>query len=257
MSKRRIMFGLVILAMTLILGLSGPSIPPVAADEGPPIERRTPMGVSDVAPPPLGLGCISGAVPIDDYEQIVCCVSGYVYLNGGPVAGATVTISANGESITVQTANGAGSDEPYFSASLSNEPLEVEPGDEVTVTAEVDGQSKTQTFVAQAGGQQVDVVLPQTVVEAAWRRADIPSSGGAMAYDAARERMVFFNNDGQTWEWDGTMWIQQTPPVSPPARYSHAMVYDPVRERIVLFGGGGAEGMFLPLTTTRTIRSTN
>lgn len=237
MSRYRIMFGLVILAMTVILGWSGGSVPPVAADEGPPTGLRVPMSVSNDTPPPLGRGCGSGAVPIDDYDQVVCCVSGYVYLNGGPVAGATVTISANGESVTVQTADGAGSDEPYFSASLSNEPLSVEPDDVVTVTAEGDGQSKTQTFVAQTGGQQVDVVLPQSVVDAAWLRTDMSSSSGAMAYDAARERMVFFNNDGQTWEWDGTIWTLQTPPVSPRARNAHAMVYDAARERVMLFGG--------------------
>jgi len=252
MSKRRIMFGLVILTMTLILGWSGSSVPPVAADEGaptPPTEQRTPMSVSNQTPPPLSGGCISGAVPIDDYDQIVCCVNGYVYLNGGAVAGATVTISANGQSVTVPTADGAGSDSPYFSASLSNEPLNVQPGDVVTVTAEVDGQSKTQTFIAQSGGQQVDVVLPQSVVEAAWQRVDIPSSRhNAMAYDAARERTVLFSGT-ETWEWDGTIWMQQTPLVSPPARSNHAMVYDAARERVVLFGGAGS-GWYNYLTGT-------
>jgi hypothetical protein len=64
----------------------------------------------------------------------------------------------------------------------------------------------------------------------------------ALAYDAARGRVVLFGGSGlkafaDTWEWDGNSWTQRFPPTSPPARVAHAMVYDSIRKRIVLFGG--------------------
>ncbi len=68
----------------------------------------------------------------------------------------------------------------------------------------------------------------------------------AMAYDSARHRTVLFGGTilgapyrlGDTWEWDGTNWIQRalTGPTPPPRRL-HTLVYDSIRKRTVLFGG--------------------
>ena len=45
-----------------------------------------------------------------------------------------------------------------------------------------------------------------------------------------------FNGNGETWEWNGTVWAQRV--VSgPPARWLHAMAYDAARGVTVLFGG--------------------
>jgi hypothetical protein len=76
----------------------------------------------------------------------------------------------------------------------------------------------------------------------------------AMAYDSARQRIVLFggnSSDGSplppladTWEWDGTGWMQRQPGVSPPARHGHAMVYDAARMRTIIFGGR-SEGTLL------------
>lgn len=44
----------------------------------------------------------------------------------------------------------------------------------------------------------------------------------------------------ETWEWNGTDWLQRTPPQAPSARRGHAMAYDSARKRVVLFGGRGA-----------------
>jgi cysteine-rich repeat protein len=63
------------------------------------------------------------------------------------------------------------------------------------------------------------------------------ASNAAVAYDAARDRVVMFGGDAQTWEWDGARWMLQTPAISPVARDDGAMAYDPVRKRVVLFGG--------------------
>src|SRR5687768_10664468 len=66
----------------------------------------------------------------------------------------------------------------------------------------------------------------------------------AMAYDVARQRTVLFGGYdassyslGDTWEWDGTSWIQRSPAASPAARVGPQMAYDAARQRTVLFGG--------------------
>ncbi len=72
----------------------------------------------------------------------------------------------------------------------------------------------------------------------------------AMAYDSARNVCVLFggNSDGglqgDTWEWDGTTWMQRSPGAPPSARYLPAMAYDSARGVTVLFGGyrGGFMG---------------
>jgi hypothetical protein len=69
-----------------------------------------------------------------------------------------------------------------------------------------------------------------------------PRAGHAMAYDAARDRVVLFGgNDGSavlndTWEFDGTQWTF-IPTSGPQPRQYHSMAYDPVRQRVVMVGG--------------------
>ena len=71
-----------------------------------------------------------------------------------------------------------------------------------------------------------------------------------MAYDAARSQVVMFAGfnatinapgqlpvDNQTWIWDGTNWVQQTPLASPIGRYAHSMTFDTAHQNIVLLGG--------------------
>jgi hypothetical protein len=77
-----------------------------------------------------------------------------------------------------------------------------------------------------------------------WHQAaSLPASsagyGSAMAYDAARERVVLFTGDYDyhTYEWDGQQWLEMAPAVSPPARRWHEMAYDAAREQVVVFGG--------------------
>jgi hypothetical protein len=74
-----------------------------------------------------------------------------------------------------------------------------------------------------------------------WVPTSIPARfNHAMAYDAARQRVVLFGGGGtlsDTWEWDGVTWTHRTPAASPPARGGHAMAWDAARQRVVLFGG--------------------
>lgn len=74
----------------------------------------------------------------------------------------------------------------------------------------------------------------------------------AMAYDAARERVVLFGGYGptypsgsqlnDTWEYDGINWSQIDTPASPTARQQHGMAYDSVRGCVVMFGGTAGRG---------------
>ncbi len=73
----------------------------------------------------------------------------------------------------------------------------------------------------------------------------------AIAYDPIRKRVVMFGGTasyvplrslGDTWEWDGTNWIERTPASSPPARAAATMSYDPGRRRILLAAGRADAG---------------
>ncbi len=78
--------------------------------------------------------------------------------------------------------------------------------------------------------------------------------GHAMAYDAARGRVLLFggclaegeastsgvncmSTSDETWEWRGDDWTSLTPAHAPAVRYGALMAYDPGRDRTVLFGG--------------------
>jgi len=77
-------------------------------------------------------------------------------------------------------------------------------------------------------------------------------SNHAMTYDAALGQVVLFggydaqqaNFFGDTWLWDGSNWVQQSPQISPLGRSKSAMAYDAAHENAVLFSGGGPTGGF-------------
>ena len=74
----------------------------------------------------------------------------------------------------------------------------------------------------------------------------------AMAFDPARGNIVLFGGFdpadpnggelGDTWIWNGSDWVHQTPSTSPPPRYGAGLAFDPVTQRILLFGGYGDAG---------------
>ncbi len=232
---RVFLFGLLIL---VLLPFVAPALPPSRA-----APAAMPLALAGV--PALPRSCIRAA-PLDSFAEAVCCVNGYVYLNGVPIADAEVIITVGERRLDTRTQTGPDSSHPYFMVSLNATPLQARPGDTVTITASVGGQTKSVTFTAHEGGQQIDVVLPQSQVEAVWTLGEIPArEGHAMVYDEARQRVILFgggygaytNSLNDTWEWDGERWTQRTPATSPPARWGHALAYDAARQRVVLFGG--------------------
>jgi hypothetical protein len=75
-----------------------------------------------------------------------------------------------------------------------------------------------------------------------------PRFAPAMAYDSAQNRMVLFGGGGtpsdryednqDTWAWNGTNWTELAAGGGPAARNNHGMAYDGARKKVVLFGGG-------------------
>ena len=82
--------------------------------------------------------------------------------------------------------------------------------------------------------------------------AAAPRSSHAMTYDTRRKVVVLFgglDGDGSTlyndtWEYDGTNWIQVDTGVSPIERYGTPMAYDNLRGKMMFFGGGLKNGNF-------------
>jgi hypothetical protein len=71
-----------------------------------------------------------------------------------------------------------------------------------------------------------------------------------MAWDALADRAVLFGGQAngnflppQTWEWDGSHWLQYVPATAPAARESTAMAFDSLRGVTVLFGGLNSSGI--------------
>ncbi len=81
--------------------------------------------------------------------------------------------------------------------------------------------------------------------------AELPATVNhpVMAYDSRRERVVLFGGtaragvSNETWEYDGTRWVERDDVGAPPARVFAAMAFDRQRGVIVLFGGSGANGL--------------
>jgi hypothetical protein len=76
-----------------------------------------------------------------------------------------------------------------------------------------------------------------------------PRNQVALAYDAARQRVVLFGGQAgvfpninvlaDTWEWDGTSWAQKAT-TGPSGRVHATIAFDRARGKIVLFGGFNA-----------------
>jgi len=84
----------------------------------------------------------------------------------------------------------------------------------------------------------------------AWYEISTPAhppgrTNHAMAYDRARGRVVLFGGVGisgldalgDTWEYDGTTWVERTASGGPSARGFTALAYDPKRGTMLLYGG--------------------
>jgi len=76
-----------------------------------------------------------------------------------------------------------------------------------------------------------------------------PRYASAMAYDAARKRIVLFggiaeNPVNETWLWNGKTWTEMHAKTSPSPRSEPSMTYDRGRSATVLYGGSAGIGPF-------------
>ncbi|MFT4513115.1 MAG: hypothetical protein ACI91B_001817 [Planctomycetota bacterium] len=75
--------------------------------------------------------------------------------------------------------------------------------------------------------------------------APAPREEMGMVFDASRNRTIVFGGCdegtssiyGDTWEYDGSDWVEVTPATSPTPRFRGMMEYDTNRSRTVYFGG--------------------
>ena len=68
-------------------------------------------------------------------------------------------------STDVTTENGPASSDPYYAVNLSDPPLDVAPGDIITVIATYNDVTRVKVYTVVDGGQQVDMVLANNGVE--------------------------------------------------------------------------------------------
>jgi hypothetical protein len=70
------------------------------------------------------------------------------------------------------------------------------------------------------------------------------SSGGRLAYDPVRRRVLMFGGPakGDLWEYDGVTWAVRKATPSPPSRYDHGMAWDLKRGVLVVYGGSPLVG---------------
>src|SRR5262245_34326889 len=83
---------------------------------------------------PLPNSCGGGLPPGEGTP--VCCMFGYIFIDGQAVAGARVTISSAHGNVEVWTDYSSDSPQPYYRTSLSAAPLSAQANDTITITAE-------------------------------------------------------------------------------------------------------------------------
>ena len=126
----------------------GPTYPPELS-----IKKISTSAAPDASALPSDCGEL--AAPGEDPPEN--CVYGYVYQDGVPVSGATVTVSSELGSLNAVTQIGPSSTAPYFAARLSPPPIAAQPGDMARASTAVSGEANSTTFTVQSGAQQVDV----------------------------------------------------------------------------------------------------
>ncbi len=106
--------------------------------------------------PPLPEDCDGVAPP---GAPAACCIRGYIFFKDQPQSAIEILItSAHG---SIQTTPHLDGDSlfPHYDGDLASSPLQVVPGDVITLTARQGTMSSTITWTVQAGSQHVDIGL--------------------------------------------------------------------------------------------------
>jgi sugar lactone lactonase YvrE len=152
--RRHAIYLLIALSMLAGLGIS----PNARSAAHPSIPRASAMAAPPQQVGPLPRGCIRVTPP--GAAEPICCVSGFVFLDGQAVAGAEVHIQSRDGELTTFTRVYSGAEAPaHYQVILSGAPLNVREGQPITITASYGGYVRSLIYVVQQGGQQVDLVL--------------------------------------------------------------------------------------------------
>jgi len=114
---------------------------------------------------PLARRCMYFTPPGE--PEAACCINGYVFIDGQPVAGAEVDVqSQRGDTVRLTTQVYSGTNTlPSYGVSLSAPPLNVVAGETLTVTARYSGHTRSVAYTVQPGSQTVDVVLARNYAD--------------------------------------------------------------------------------------------
>src|SRR6266508_2478133 len=115
----------------------------------------------------------------------VCCMFGYVLLDGQPIEGAKVTITSAHGTLEGWTERSPDNQQPYYRARLSDPPSRAQERESITIVAEYAGHRQTITHTVLGGGQHVNVVLPRNQnVDFAFARTIQPHARAGQFYHA-------------------------------------------------------------------------
>ncbi|HEY0604790.1 MAG TPA: clostripain-related cysteine peptidase [Herpetosiphonaceae bacterium] len=246
-----------VMMLFLIIGSTTPSIRQHAPDT-----HAAHAAASAVAPTvdPLPGGC--GRVTPGGDPEAACCISGYVFMDGDVVAGAEVQIeSPRGDKVTVFTQVYSGTSTlPFYQISLSAPPLNIAPGETITVRTHYSSHQQNISYVVQPGGQQLDLVVPRrqsddyVVERQIWGQAEpqnfngatdvaVDSSGNVYVLDNDNARVQVFNPAGQLlrrWGSLGNLPGQLSDPRGLTIdRHDNVYIADTYNARIQKFSSGG------------------
>jgi outer membrane protein assembly factor BamB len=184
------------LSVTLLLppGNSHASAPAeMTSSSGQPQELVAPANAGE----PLPDDCDGVAPPG------ACCAFGYAYLQDAPTEGVTVTLQSLSGSVVITTTAGPASSDPYYRVDLSSAPLDVTPGEPITLTAAYRDMISARTWVVQPSGQQIDLgltanpeslTLPSEAID--WiERAPMPTVSVAYAYATLDGKIYIIGGD--------------------------------------------------------------
>jgi len=142
-----------------------------------------PLDATAAALSPLPSSCGAG-LPAGSAAP-VCCMFGYVLLDGQPIEGAKVTITSAHGTLEGWTERSPDNQQPYYRVSLSDPPLSAQEGESITIVAEYAGHRQTITHTVLGGGQHVNVVLPRNQnVDFAFARTIQPHARAGQFYHA-------------------------------------------------------------------------
>jgi streptogramin lyase len=188
-----------------------------------PVKAQPILTQSTDDPIPLPNGCGGGTPP--NSTLTVCCMFGYVYLDGQAVKDAYLVVTNLRTGVSVETSTGDGRDstEPYYQLSLSDAPLSMQAGDTVRVQANFSSHNTIVEHIVRGGSQQIDLMLPRTSAtdyafeRQYWEqspagtfnmyRGELAISRDGLVYvaDWGNSRIQVFNQNGQFVRQWGTL----------------------------------------------------